>query len=101
MAGLLGPITSTCVVIVLLIVGGMFVGWVFGGPDAGTRRVLVVATSMRNVALCLEIASISFRVMNVDVPIIAFSAMMLPPDLLFTLYHARRLKAASAVPLAA
>lgn len=84
--------------IVLLILGGMFVGWVFGGPDAGTRRVLVVTTSMRNIALCLEIASISFRGMNVDVPIIAFSALMLPPNLLFTLYHARRLKTASADP---
>jgi len=86
--------------LVLLIVGGMFVGWVLGGPDAGTRRVLVVTTSMRNVALCLEICSISFRGMNVDVPIIAFSALMLPPNLLFTLYHARRLKAASAAPSA-
>lgn len=84
--------------LILLVVAGMFVGWVLGGPDAGTRRVLVVTTSMRNVALCLEIASISFRGMNVDVPIIAFSALMLPPNLLFTLYHARRLKTASATP---
>ena len=83
--------------LILLVVGGMLVGWASGGPEAGTRRVLVITTSMRNIALCLEIASVSFPGMNVDVPVIAFSALMLPPNLLFTLYHARKLKKAASL----
>ena len=83
--------------LILLVVGGMLVGWASGGPEAGTRRVLVITTSMRNIALCLEIASVSFSGMNVDVPVIAFSALMLPPNLLFTLYHARKLKKAASL----
>jgi BASS family bile acid:Na+ symporter len=82
----------------LLIAGGMVIGWISGGPQAGTRRVLVVSTSMRNVALCLAIAWKSFPGMNVDVPVIAFSALMLPPNVLFTLYQARKAKKLSALP---
>jgi BASS family bile acid:Na+ symporter len=82
----------------LLIAGGMAIGWISGGPQSGTRRVLVVSTSMRNVALCLAIAQKSFPGMDVDVPVIAFSALMLPPNLLFTLYHARKAKKLSALP---
>jgi len=76
----------------LLIAASMGIGWMLGGPDRGTRRILTVNTSMRNVALALAIASRSFLVANVDVGVLAFSALMLPPNLLFTIYQSRKMK---------
>jgi BASS family bile acid:Na+ symporter len=76
----------------LLIAASMVIGWMLGGPDRSTRRVLTVNTSMRNVALALAIASRSFAGANVDVGILAFSALMLPPNVLFTIYQSRKLK---------
>jgi BASS family bile acid:Na+ symporter len=76
----------------LLIATSMVTGWMLGGPDRGTRRVLTVNTSMRNVALALAIASRSFPVANVDVGVLAFSALMLPPNVLFTIYQSRKMK---------
>ncbi len=76
----------------LLIVVSMVVGWVMGGPNHDTRQVLAINTSMRNVALCLAISSRSFPGTNVEVAVVAFSALMLPPNFLFTAYHGRKLK---------
>lgn len=70
----------------LFIVGSMVIGYVLGGPDRETRRVLATASSMRNAALCYLIAARSFPGMNVDVAVIAFSALMVPPNMLFTVY---------------
>jgi BASS family bile acid:Na+ symporter len=83
---------SGLLAMMLLIVASMVVGWRLGGPDPGTRRVLTVNTSMRNAALALAIASRSFPGGNVDVGILAFSALMLPPNVLFTIYQTRKLK---------
>jgi BASS family bile acid:Na+ symporter len=83
---------SGLVAMLLLIAASMVVGWALGGPDPGTRRVLTVNTSMRNVALTLAIASRSFPGGNVDVGVLAFSALMLPPNVLFTIYQSRKLK---------
>jgi BASS family bile acid:Na+ symporter len=76
----------------LLIAASMVIGWMLGGPDRGTRRVLTVNTSMRNVALALAIASRSFPGADVDVGVLAFSALMLPPNVLFTIYQSRKMK---------
>jgi len=77
---------------VLMIAASMVIGWMLGGPDRGTRRVLTVNTSMRNVALALAIASPNFPGANVEVGILAFSALMLPPNVLFTIYQSRKTK---------
>ena len=77
---------------VLMIAASMVIGWMLGGPDRGTRRVLTVNTSMRNVALALAIASPNFPGANVEVGILAFSALMLPPNVLFTIYQSRKMK---------
>ena len=76
----------------LLITASMVIGWMLGGPNRGTRRVLTVNTSMRNVALALAIASRSFPGADVDVGVVAFSALMLPPNVLFTIYQSRKIK---------
>lgn len=78
----------------LLIAGSMVIGWLTGGPQPGNRRVFAVSTSMRNSALCLAIALKSFPGRGVDVTVIAFSALMLPPNMIFTLYHGWKTKRA-------
>jgi BASS family bile acid:Na+ symporter len=83
---------SGLLAMLLLIVASMVIGWKLGGPDPGTRRVVTVNTGMRNVALALAIASRSFAGANVEVGVLAFSALMLPPNVLFTIYHIRKAK---------
>lgn len=68
----------------------MAIGWLLGGPGQSTRRVLAAASSMRNVALCLAIARYSFPGEAVDVPLVAFSALMIPPNMLFFFFSLLR-----------
>jgi BASS family bile acid:Na+ symporter len=84
-------INGLCAMLVLII-ASMICGWLLGGPDDGTRRVLTVSTSLRNVALCLAIAARSFPGADVDVAVIAFSSLMFPPNAVFTMYHVRKMK---------
>jgi bile acid:Na+ symporter, BASS family len=84
-------INGLCAMLIL-IVACMTIGWLLGGPEDGTRRVLAVNTSLRNVALCLAIAARSFPGADVDVAVIAFSSLMFPPNAVFTMYHVRKMK---------
>jgi len=70
-----------------LILASMIVGGLLGGPATDTRRILATASSMRNAALGLVIALNSFPDRDVDVAVIAFSALMIPPNMLFTVYE--------------
>jgi BASS family bile acid:Na+ symporter len=79
----------------LLIAGSMLAGWVLGGPARETRQVLATATSMRNAALCLVIAKNTPSGDAVVTPLIAFSLLMVPPNLLFTLYGTIRARRAA------
>jgi len=71
----------------LLVLGGMVIGWLLGGPETATRRVLATSTGMRNVMVALLIAFTSFPGSDVDLAVLAFSAVMVPPNLIFTIYH--------------
>jgi BASS family bile acid:Na+ symporter len=66
----------------------MVVGWLCGGPSVHTRRVLATTTSMRNAGLCLLIVIHSFPGTDVIVTVVAFSALMIPPNMLLTVYTA-------------
>jgi len=61
-----------------------------GGPEQGNRRVMAIATSMRNAGLCLIMAMRMFPKSGADVAVIAFMGLMVPPNMLFTVYHAVR-----------
>jgi BASS family bile acid:Na+ symporter len=77
--------------LLLFIVLSMVIGWwMGGGPERGNRRVLAIATSMRNAALGLLIAMRAFPESGADVGIIAFMGLMVPPNMLFTVYHSIR-----------
>jgi bile acid:Na+ symporter, BASS family len=73
-----------------LILASMIVGGLLGGPAPDTRRVLATATSMRNAALGLVVALNSFPGRDVDAAVVAFSALMIPPNMLFTVYEVIR-----------
>ena len=71
------------IAMLLLALGSMAIGWILGGPKVENRRVLAIGTSMRNVALCLAIAFHNFPGRDVDVPVVAFSALIVPLNALF------------------
>jgi len=74
-------------VMVGFIILTMIIGWLFGGPSSQTRRILATTTSMRNAALCFVIATNGFPDTNVIVTVVAFSGLMIPPNMLFTIYE--------------
>ena len=76
----------------LFVVLSMAAGWYMGGPTKETRPVLATVTGMRNVALCLLIALYTFPDPAVQTPLVAFSALMVPPNMLYTLYWVIRSK---------
>ncbi len=74
----------------VLILSSMAIGWRLGGPGRGARQVSAVATSMRNAGVCLLIAATSFPGTTVEIAVVAFMAMMVPPNMIFTAYHVIR-----------
>jgi BASS family bile acid:Na+ symporter len=81
---------ETVLALLLLVILSMTIGWSMGGPDGGNRRVLAIATSMRNAGLCLIIALRAFPGSGADAAVIAFMGLMVPPNMLFTVYHSIR-----------
>jgi BASS family bile acid:Na+ symporter len=79
--------------IVVLIVASWVVGWLLGGPDVRNRKVLAISSSMRNVGVCLPIATNYFSGTDVSIPMLAYSALMIPMNMGFALAVARALRA--------
>ena len=75
--------------IVLLILCAWGVGWLMGGPEVRNRKVLAISSSMRNVGVCLPIASDYFAGTDVSIPILAFSGIMIPMNMVFALVAGR------------
>ena len=84
--------TNGIAAIVLLILGAWVVGWLMGGPEIRNRKVLAIASSMRNAGVCLPIASNYFAGTEVTVPILAFSGIMIPMNMVFALVTGRVLR---------
>jgi bile acid:Na+ symporter, BASS family len=76
--------------LLILILGSMAIGWLLGGPERGSRRVMAIATSMRNAGLCLMVVEQSFPDTRMDAVVTAFMGLMVPPNMLFAVYHAIR-----------
>jgi predicted Na+-dependent transporter len=83
--------TNGIAAIVLLILGAWLVGWLMGGPEIRNRKVLAISSSMRNVGVCLPIASNYFAGTEVTVPILAFGGIMIPMNMVFAVVAARLL----------
>jgi BASS family bile acid:Na+ symporter len=76
--------------LLLLVVLSMVIGWWLGGPERGNRRVLAIATSMRNAGLCLLISMRAFPESGADVTVIAFMGLMVTSNVLVTVYQVIR-----------
>ena len=90
MAGEIGLAAVGTMLLFILI--SMAVGWFMGGPTRDSRQILATSTSMRNAVLCLAIVESTSSGHAVLVPLIAFSLLMVPPNMLFTIYSAVQAK---------
>jgi bile acid:Na+ symporter, BASS family len=93
--------TNGIAAIVLLILGAWVVGWLLGGPEIRNRKVLAISTSMRNVGVCLPIASNDFAGTEVTVPMLAFSGIMIPMNMVFAVAAGRMLRGKEEIARAA
>jgi BASS family bile acid:Na+ symporter len=80
------------VAIIALIFCAWVVGWLLGGPEISNRKVLAIGTSMRNVGVCYAIAAHYFPGTDVIAPILAFSGISIPMNMLFALITGRMLR---------
>ena len=70
----------------IFIIISMAVGWFMGGSARDTRPVLATVTGMRHVGLSALIAMNAFPDQAVVAPLLAFTALMVPPSMLLTAY---------------
>ena len=70
---------------VLLLLLSMLIGWLIGGPDSESRRVLATSTGMRSVIVVLYVARYCFPGTNVYMIPIVYLSLMVPTNLLFHL----------------
>src|SRR5271166_6358288 len=69
----------------LLLLLSMVIGWLIGGPDHESRRVLATSTGMRSVIVVLYVARYCFPGTNVYMIPIVYLSLMVPANLLFHL----------------
>ena len=76
---------GTILALLLLLLLSMLIGWLTGGPDIESRRVMATATGMRNVVMVLYVARYCFPGTNVYMFPVAYLALMVPANVLFHL----------------
>ena len=90
----------TVLAMLAFIVAAMLIGWLLGGPEHGNRQVMAVGTSMRNVAVALPLVQ-SLGSEAARLVVIAFFSLMVPCNLLLTVYEAVMQKRRAASPRSA
>jgi BASS family bile acid:Na+ symporter len=70
-----------------LLLLSMLIGWLIGGPDRETRRVLATSTGMRSVIVVLYVARYCFPSTNVYMIPVVYLSLMVPANLLFHLLY--------------
>lgn len=76
---------GTILAMLLLLLLSMLIGWLMGGHDRETRRVLAISSGMRSVIVVLYIAQYCFPSTNVFMVPIVYVSLMVPTNLLFHL----------------
>ncbi len=69
----------------LLLLFSMLIGWLIGGPDRESRRVLATTTGMRSVIVVLYVARCCFPSTDVYMVPIVYVSLMIPTNLAFHL----------------
>jgi len=84
---------GTIAAMAILLLVSMVIGWLIGGPDRESRRVLATATSMRSVVVVLYVARYCFPGTAVYMVPLVYLSLMVPTNLLFhlgfALWHKR------------
>jgi bile acid:Na+ symporter, BASS family len=78
---------GTVLAIFLLQLLSMLIGWMLGGPDRETRRILATSTGMRSVIVVLYVARYCFPGTNVYMVALVYLSLMVPTNLLFHLAY--------------
>lgn len=73
------------VALILLVVISWVLGWFLGGSRVDNKKVMAIATSLRNVGFCIPLVINEFPGTNVIVPIMAFSGISIPMNMLFSI----------------
>jgi BASS family bile acid:Na+ symporter len=76
---------GTVLAMFLLLLLSMLIGWLIGGRDRETRRILATSTGMRSVIVVLYIARYCFPGSNVFMVPIVYLSLMVPTNLIFHL----------------
>jgi predicted Na+-dependent transporter len=79
---------GTILAMLLLLLLSMLIGWLIGGPDRETRRILATSSGMRSVIVVLYIARYCFPGSNIYMIPIVYLSLMIPTNLLFHLAFA-------------
>ena len=75
---------------ILVFIGmAWLIGWQLGGPELENRKVLAISSSMRNVAICLLIATSRVVNDNAELMINGFSAVLTPMNLTLAIAMSR------------
>jgi BASS family bile acid:Na+ symporter len=75
--------------IILLTLGSWVSGWLLGGPGVANRKVVAISASMRNVGVCIVLANHYFADTSVAIPLLAFSGVTIPMNMIFALATGR------------
>jgi predicted Na+-dependent transporter len=76
---------GTILAMLLLLLLSILIGWLVGGPDRESRRVLATSTGMRSVIVVLYVARYCFPGTNVYMIPLVYLSLMVPTNLLFHL----------------
>ncbi len=63
--------------VIIFVIGSLVIGFVLGGRNAGTRRVLGLGTAQRNVAAAILVATLNFSG-TMTLPFVLVAAIILP-----------------------
>jgi BASS family bile acid:Na+ symporter len=74
---------GTILAMFLLLITSMLIGWLMGGPDRESRRVLATTTGMRSVIVVLYVARYCFPGTNIYMIPIVYLSLMVPANLFF------------------
>jgi BASS family bile acid:Na+ symporter len=69
---------GTILAMLSLLAISMLIGWVIGGPDPESRRVLATSTGMRSVVVVLYVARYCFPGSDVYMMPIVYLSLMVP-----------------------
>ncbi|AFY55411.1 putative Na+-dependent transporter [Rivularia sp. PCC 7116] len=75
--------------IIAFILAAWSISWWLSGADIGSRKVLAIGTSMRNIAICSALSSMGVLGPKAEVVIIGFNAISTPMNLVFAIAISR------------